>query len=193
MPHHHGEPPPLLLDRQLRTTARDEVRSWSEEDERSVRLFYERSRRLHEVMAEGRHRGASVRAILPHTVLSGRLALAAADCLTLLSDDTETHIRLEAVTALGIEPAVPPQTNYELSGPATFAARLRQLEMAGVPVTLIPLTARHEFTGRIRAVARDHLILQCSDRQWLIPDGQLAAVQAACAVATPRSVGRDRD
>ena len=125
-----SDPPPLLLNRGLRSRARAESRSWREEDERSLQIFHERSRRFEDVVHDAYRRGLQTIAYLAQLVVAGRLRQAGSDSLSLGAEDVETHVRFDSIVTLAFDDEGRSPTDLRLSGPTSFLAQMRQLEMS---------------------------------------------------------------
>lgn len=167
------------LARELRAGAGEELRADAEEGERLAAQAALRRRTLADVAREAADRGTPV--VVRHGTrrFVGAVARAAKDLLTVVTAGGNVHVNLSAPIVLDVAgPAAAvgraPTSRTSDDAPG-FRARLYELEMVRAEVEVGLAPGPDEVRGRLRAVGRDHVLLDT-------PDG------SRVAVATPAIV-----
>ena len=156
---------------ELRSALGDEFRAEAEADERAAAALRLRRRSLVDAAIEHMHRGDLVRAYLPDAIVTGTIVNAATGLLTLASRDSgRLHVNLNSTIVLSIVDA--PGSDGRSRGPLdpeSFLAQLRSIELGGRPVGIETEGRAGRVTGTIRAVARDHALVERDSEPWYLP------------------------
>ena len=166
------------LDQELREKVGGEFRRQAEEDEYTARKAALRHRTLAQVAYELLSRGDRVRATIGRGSFRGVVTHARGTLATLtLSEGAELHLNLAGPVTLDIvERSVTGGRTREQYGPETFVARLRELELAAVPIEALVGFGEVQPTGTIEAVGEDHLML-AGDTTHFVPLAWLGGVR----------------
>jgi hypothetical protein len=179
-------------DPELRRLAAEmtaELRAEAEEYERLAALDALRSRRLPEVALELLHRGDVVAVEFAHRSFLGRALYAAGDLLCLRTHREDVDIRMEAPLGLRVVERVCAGGRSRGVGSPSFKARLFEHEASGAEVVIgCRLSVGSELTGRVHAVAVDHLVVEeMSGQRWYL---SLRAIDYVTARHDPRDAPR---
>ena len=173
-------PDPLReLDRELREALGGEFRRTAEEDEFAARKAALRKRDMAHVAYELLSRGDLVRVTVGDASISGVVSHARGTLATVTpSVGTPLHVNLAGPILIEIaERSTTRGSRPDRFGPETFIARLRELELNATPVEVLLGSTPRRPTGRIEAVARDHLMLAGETTQF-VPLGTIGAVRS---------------
>ncbi len=182
-----GEPAPddvrvdplARLASELRsTTIAADVRAEAEEGERDARTAGLRRRCLADVLRDLRARGDVVAIDVAGRTRQGRVTHVAGDLVTLATPRGRLDACVDRIELLRVNPGHTGQGADVTAGPASFRARLFELELDG-DVCTIGVTGRaSELVGVLGAVAVDHLLVVGGDGQeWFLPTGRAAYVE----------------
>ena len=164
---------------ELREKVGGEFRRAAEDDEQAARHIFLRGRTLSDVTHELLSRGDTVQLNLGDERFVGVVIYAKGSLATVLSqNDDEVHVNLEGPIALRVTRR---STNggrlADSLGPASFLAKLRQLEIDEDTVLLSVPVIGESIACRIEAVATDHLMAaDLTDHAWYVPLDKIAAV-----------------
>ena len=149
------------LGRELREKVAGEFRRTAEEDEHAVRKTALRKRDLAQVAYELLSRGDVVRAIVGAFALRGVITHARGSLATLTpGEGPELHVNLAGPVVLEVvERSSTGGRSRQPFGPESFIARLREIELTESEVTVYLGVTAETPTGRIEAVAADHIML----------------------------------
>jgi hypothetical protein len=166
------------LGDELRQAVGGEFRRTAEDDEHAAAKAQLRARTLEHVAYELLARGDTVAVALGDEVVQGIVVHAKGDLLCLETPAGNRHdIRLGAPAAIHVvQRATGSGRARDRFGAESFVARLRELELDEVPVTLIGPMRRDPVVGTIAAVASDHVLLRNDDGDWYLPLAGIAAV-----------------
>ncbi len=173
-----GPDPLEALDQELRERVGGEFRRTAEEDEFAARKAALRGRDLAQVAYELLSRGDTIRVTIGSTSIRGVLTHARATLATLSpTDGPELHLNLAGPLTIDVvERASGGGRAREQFGPETFVARLRELELAEVPVELLLGFTDDRPHGVIEAVSTDHVML-AGDLTHFTPLAWIGAVR----------------
>jgi hypothetical protein len=148
---------------------RAELRAEAEEYERLAAVDALRGRRLGDVALELLHRGDVVAVDLAGRSFTGAVVYTAGDLLCVRGAGSVVDVNLEAPLSLRVVERVRRGGAGRSGGPPGFKARLFEHEAAG---TLVEIGCRlpvADLSGRIRAVAVDHLVVDQAggDRRYV--------------------------
>lgn len=165
------------LARELRAGAGADVRADAEEGERLAAQAALRRRTLADVAREAADRGLTVLVECGDRRFAGTVAHATRDLLTLVTVGGDVHVNLAGPVLVRTgEPAMTAAWRPDDDVPS-FRARLYQLEMDRTEVDVGVVTAPGELRGRLRAVARDHVLLDIADDRSAVAVGAIAWVR----------------
>lgn len=168
------------LGRELRQRVGGELRAEAEETERLAALQARRRATLTDVARHARARGDRLALDLPGVRATGTVLHAAGDLLSLEVRGGRLDVRTDRVLALRVvEPGAPGAGREPIDGPASFRARLFELEMAATPVEVVVGDAADPRRGVLCAVAVDHVALRDPDRvEWCLPLHAVSCVRS---------------
>ncbi|MGH8929142.1 MAG: hypothetical protein ACRDZO_00505 [Egibacteraceae bacterium] len=146
--------------RRLDAELTEEFRAEAREYERLAALDHLRNRRLPDVALELLHRGDVTAVELARRTFTGTVVYAVADLLCLRTRTAQVDVWLEAPLTLHVLERVPDGGRSRTPGPSSFKGRLCEHEASGDEVTIGRRHHASELTGRIRAVALDHLVVE---------------------------------
>lgn len=173
------------LSSHMRAMARSELADERAADEMAARIYHERTRSLSEALAALTSVAAHVTAYLPEASWTGILAHVAGDLATLrLHAGGEAHLQVGPGSLLRVHRMAHGSPAADVAGPQTFIARLRQLELEAHPVTLVGRSGQVRVAGTLRAVATDHVVVECEGDTWLVPVPAIAL-----AITAPPGTG----
>lgn len=177
-PDNQDADPLAELDQELREKVGGEFRRLAEQDEYTARKAALRHRTLAQVAYELLSRGDRVRATIGAASFRGVVTHARGTLATLtLSEGSELHLNLAGPVTLDIvERSVTGGRTREQFGPETFVARLRELELAAVPIEALVGFGETRPAGVIEAVGEDHLML-LNDTTHFVPLAWLGGVR----------------
>ncbi|MGH8898568.1 MAG: hypothetical protein ACRDZ4_16500 [Egibacteraceae bacterium] len=184
-----GDDPDL---RRLAAEMTAELRAEAEEYERLAALDALRSRGLPEVALELLHRGDVVAVELARRSFVGTALYAAGDLLCLRTPTEDADIRMEAPLGLRVVERVRSGGLSRGVGSPSFKARLFEHEASGGEVVVgCRLSASGELTGRVHAVAVDHLVVEAvSGQRWYLSLRAVDYVAARRDHRAPLGAGR---
>ena len=172
------------LDRlgdELRQQVGGELRRTAEEDEYAAAKAQKRSRTLEHVAYELLSRGDTVGITIGSELLSGVAIHAKGDLLTmqtLQGDRVDIHL-CGLVAIHVVTRATTGGRTRDRFGAESFVARLRELELDEMPVTINAPAAGGPVAGRIEAVTSDHVMLHDdTSGRWYIPIDAIASVSS---------------
>ena len=164
---------------------RAELRAEAEEYERLAAVDALRGRRLGDVALELLHRGDVVAVDLAGRSFTGAVVYTAGDLLCVRGAGSVVDVNLEAPLSLRVVERVRRGGAGRSGGPPGFKARLFEHEAGGGTVTLGTRLVVGELSGRIDAVAVDHVLLLDADgAPWHV------ALTAVDFVRRPRQPAR---
>jgi hypothetical protein len=162
------------LGRELRERVGGEFRSDAEEGERQAAQASARRRTLAEVAADLRSRGDTVAVSVGRQVLTGTIVFAGSDYLRLRTPGALVDCPLTQPLVLRVVQRARAGGTGLSPGSGTFRARLLELEVEAVEVQLGTSVLGDVQRGRLRTVARDHVVFVADGGQeWHVA---LAAV-----------------
>lgn len=158
-----------VLGEELRLRIGPELRAEAEALERSAAIGYRRARSLVDVLADARARGDRVVVSLAGRTLVGTVIHVGSDLTTIEVADGRADVWLGAPLALHTE-AVPTAAGRGPADgvPATFRARLLELELAEARCEVVSPVLGEIGPARIATVARDHLVLRHHGAQRVV-------------------------
>jgi hypothetical protein len=146
---------------ELRASLAAELRAEAEDRERDAAIAHRRGRTLHDVLADARARGDRLSVEVAGRSYVGQVTHVGADVATVEIADGTLDLSLDApLTLRTVALSAGPGRGPDASRPATFRARLLELELAGTEVEALTATVTGGGATRIRAVARDHVLLE---------------------------------
>lgn len=156
---------------------RAEIRAEAEEYERLAAKDLLRGRRLQDTIRELCHRGDVVAVVLDSRTLVGEVVHAAGDLARLTTPQGEIDVNVKSVCALRIVERSHGGGRSVPAGPTSFTAMLIEHEAAGRRVEVATRLPTGAVTGRIHAVAVDHVVLVDDDGVvWHLPLGAIDCV-----------------
>jgi hypothetical protein len=196
MPDGELDPETRALDRELRERVGGEFRTEAEEGERLAARAAQRARDLAAVASELRDRGDRVAVDVAGRTYLGHVVHVGADLLQLRTRPSPPGVRdvsgepLGAGSVVDVHLAAPVVLRVvqraregghgPQPGPATFRARLLELELADAVVELTAEAVAGAARGRVAAVARDHLVLLDEDATpWFVPLATITTVRTS--------------
>lgn len=184
------------LDQELRERIGDGFRAEAEEGERLAALAALRGRDLQSVGAELRDRGDRVAVEVAGRTYLGTVVHVGADLIQLragtrtsgpiaaeptglASRTSLIDVNLAAPIVLRVVERVTEGGLGPGTGPATFRARLLELEVSRTDVELTAAALPGPVRGLLAAVARDHLVLVDPDgTEWYVPIATVTTVRS---------------
>jgi hypothetical protein len=165
------------VGRELREKVGGEFRLAAEEDEYWAMKQARRAGTLSEIAYDAMSRGDRVEIWAGDRVFRGYVRHTRADLLVLRAQ-VDVDINLDAPIVLRvIEPAAMPGVGAMPHGPASFAARMVELEQTEEIFEFITPHTQATVVGSVSIRARDHVVVEDSDRQeWVIPLAWLMGV-----------------
>ena len=165
------------MSRELREQVGGEFRLAAEEDEYWAMKQARRAGTLSEIAYDAMSRGDRVEIWAGEAVFRGFIRHTRNDLLSLQAQ-AEVDVNLGAPIALRvIEPAARSGAVALPGGPASFSARLAELEQTGKLCEFITMSSRVAVVGKVAIRARDHVIVESADQpEWVIPLKWLVAV-----------------
>src|SRR5699024_3984673 len=152
-----------------------------------------RRRSLPDVARELVNRGDRVSVVAGRQTLAGEFIHAAGDLACLLTRVGHVDLNLEVPLVMRVVERVTSGGRSPVGGAQSFKARIAEHEAAGFPVELGGQVPGGELTGRIEAVATDHLVLaELNGYSSVVPLGLTAYVMTRnCRgrYSVPRSPG----
>lgn len=167
------------LGDQLRQELGGEFRRTAEEDEFAAAKAQMRRRTLEHVGHELLSRGDTIAVTAADRAFRGVVMHAKGDLMTVASAGGERiDVRLGPLVVIRVvERATSGGRTRDRFAAESFAARLRELELAEHQVTLIVPAVADTITGRIEAVTGDHIVFDGgSDDRWYLPLAGIAVV-----------------
>jgi hypothetical protein len=166
------------LGDELRQAVGGEFRRTAEEDEYAAAKAQLRARTLEHVAYELLARGDTIAVTIGAEIMQGIIVHAKGDLLCLETPAGDRcDVRLGAPAAIHVvQRATSPGRARDRFGAESFVARLRELELDEVPVTLVGPMRREPVVGTIAAVASDHVLLRNDDGEWYLPLAGITAV-----------------
>ena len=163
--------------RELREQVGGEFRLGAEEDEYWAMKQARRAGSLSEIAYDAMSRGDRLEIWAGDRVFRGHIRHTRADLLVLRAQ-VDVDINLDSPIVLRvIEPAAVPGLGATPHGPASFSARMAELEQTEQIFEFITPYADSPVVGKVSIRARDHVVVEDSDRQeWVIPLKWLTAV-----------------
>lgn len=163
------------------TTAAADVRADAEEAERLALRASLRRRDLADVARDLMARGDRVAIDVAGRRLVGVVVHAAGDLVSLEGEAGRVDVALGHVRRLGVVAPDATAGRDAVEGPRSFKARLYELEL-DEPTVVLALADGAELTGRLRAVAVDHVLLTDLDgHEWAVRLDHVAHVAARTA------------
>lgn len=161
------------LARELRQGAGHDLRAEAAADEELTELQRMRRLDLAEVARTAMHRGDRVTAVVGGLTVSHPVIAVGDDYLTMEDGDRWIDIRLlAAVLSVDLRPS---GGRSGRPSAATFRARMAELEQEAGQVEMVTGPG-DRWTGEIRVVGTEHLLLASDDRQTYIPLGSVVVV-----------------
>jgi hypothetical protein len=149
---------------------RAELRAEAEEYERLAVKDLLRGRTLQEAVVDLCHRGDIAALVLDSRTLVGEIVHAATDLARVRTIKSDVDVCLRGVSAVRIVEQMRCGGRSCHSGPASFTARLFELEASGERIEMATRMPTAEVIGRISAVAIDHVVLRDDDGMvWFVP------------------------
>lgn len=166
------------LGDELRQSVGGEFRRTAEEDEYAAAKAQLRARTLEHVAYELLSRGDTVAVTIGAEIVQGIVVHAKGDLLCVETPAGDRcDVRLGTPASIHVvQRATSPGRARDRFGAESFVARLRELELDEVPVTVIGPMRRDPVVGTIAAVASDHVLLRNDDGDWYLPLAGIAAV-----------------
>jgi hypothetical protein len=163
--------------RELRQQVGGEFRLGAEEDEYWAMKQARRAGSLSEIAYDAMSRGDRIEIRAGDRVFRGHIRHTRGDLLALRAQ-VDIDINLAAPMVLRIiEPAAVPGLGPTPHGPASFGARMAELEQTEQIFEFITPYTDSPVVGKVSIRARDHVVVEDSDRQeWVIPLKWLTAV-----------------
>lgn len=157
------------LASELRMGAGRQFRDEAEDLERLAELARLRRRTLAGIAAEAFHRGDLLTATAGTRRYKGTIVDVGADFVTIDSGAELVDLRLGAFVV-----TLQPGRRDPLPVPLPQSFRARLVECEGMVARLA--TIDQEWTGLVKAVARDHVIIVDGSTEWFVPDRAVVAV-----------------
>jgi hypothetical protein len=170
------------LGDELRQQVGGEFRRSAEEDEYAAAKAQMRARTLEHVAYELLSRGDTIAVTLGADQIHGVVTHAKGDLLTMQTlQEDRVDIHLGALIAIHVvERATAGGRTRDRFGAESFVARLRELELDEMPVTVTAPAAGGPILGRIEAVTSDHVMVNDDTAgRWYVPIDGIAAVSPA--------------
>lgn len=164
-----GHPPEG--DFELRRVGRElseELRSEAEAIERDAATAARRRRSLSRVARDLMARGDLVEVVVPRARVTGRVVHAAGDLVSLSTSRGRVDVPTTGAVTLRVVEAARGGGLATRPGPASFRARLRELEVLGAEVELGLVGEAVTRRGVVAVVARDHLALSTDEGELLV-------------------------
>ena len=147
----------------MRQGAGEELRADAEENERLAAQAARRNASLADVARDAMFRGDKVALRFTNHTVSGQVAHASGDLLTVETTAGTVHVNLGVpVTLTVIEPDAAEGRTPE-QGVDSLRARLFELELAEAEVELQAAGFDGSIRGRVAVVATDHVVLRTDD------------------------------
>ncbi len=165
------------VGRELRERVGGEFRLAAEEDEYWAMKQARRAGTLWEFAYDAMSRGDQVEIRAGEAFFCGFIQYTRSD-LVVLRAHANVDVNLGAPIVMRvIEPAGAPGTASSPSGPASFSARMAELEQTDEVCEFLTPFSSATVVGSVSIRARDHLVVEGSDHQeWIIPLAWLMAV-----------------
>lgn len=165
------------VGRELREQVGGEFRLAAEEDEYWAMKQARRAGTLSEIAYDAMSRGDLLEVWAGETAFRGFVQHTRNDLLVLRAQ-TNVDVNLGGPVVLRVaERAATLGVGATKSGPASFAARLAELEQSETLCQFIVPFSRAEVSGRVAIRASDHVIVDGPDRkEWVVPLKWLIAV-----------------
>ncbi len=158
------------VGRELRERVGGEFRLAAEEDEYWAMKQARRAGTLSEVAYDAMSRGDRVEIWAGDSVFRGFIEHTRSD-LVVLAAPGRVDVNLEGpLTMRVVEPATASGTAVAREGPASFAARVSELEQIGTVCEFILPFGRAPVVGTVAIRARDHVVVEALDGPgWIVP------------------------
>lgn len=155
------------LARELRLGPGRDMQREAELTELETHIARLRRRTLAELAIEAMHRGDTITVTLAGRSITGTPAFVGTDYMVLETPTEVVDVRLDRVILTVVRR---PRGGHRVQGGSrTMKARLAEYEQTGEPVRVVCDTAGEEISGRIRIAASDHLLVDTSDGQRVVP------------------------
>ncbi|MDH3260818.1 MAG: hypothetical protein OEM81_01465 [Acidimicrobiia bacterium] len=165
------------VGRELRERVGGEFRLAAEEDEYWAMKQARRAGVLSDIAYDAMNRGDLIEVWAGERAFRGFIQHTRNDLLVLQAH-ANVDVNLGSPVVLRVvEPAARQGIGVARNGPASFAARVAELEQSGTVCDFIVPFSRAAVQGRVAIRATDHVIVDCADGQeWVVPLKWLTAV-----------------